>query len=161
MVRVHNIVFVIVSLVQDRRVWRGGTGMGEITGSCLHHSGEGLDHHYMHFWNSCIEHELSIIFLESWKNFKSLVWTIHSKDLGLLSLYSVLWGLFLFLSSLFQSLPEALKIVCEVLSPDPEGGPARVPLSQFTSLLSFLAKVDGEISPQQVAKVIEWLENES
>ena len=52
-------------------------------------------------------------------------------------------------------------MACEVLSPDPEGGPARIPLDQFHSLLSFLAAVDGEVSSQQVSKTLAWLETES
>ena len=51
--------------------------------------------------------------------------------------------------------------MCEILSPDSEGGPARVPLEQFHKLYTFLAEVDGEISTQQVTIVMTWLETES
>ena len=60
-----------------------------------------------------------------------------------------------------QSLPDALRLLCEVLSPDSEGGPARIPLEQFRKLFSFLAQVDGEISTQQITTVMTWLETES
>ena len=60
-----------------------------------------------------------------------------------------------------QTLSDALRVLCEILSPDSEGGPARIPLEQFRSLFSFLAQVDGEISPKQVSAVMEWLGNES
>ena len=60
-----------------------------------------------------------------------------------------------------QTLPAALKVLCEILTPDPEGGAARIPLELFQSLYSFLASVDGEISKQQVAAVMEFLGSEA
>lgn len=60
-----------------------------------------------------------------------------------------------------QSLPDALSTLCEILSPDDEGGAARIPLNQFQQLYSFLATVDGSISKQQVASVINFLKTEA
>ena len=61
----------------------------------------------------------------------------------------------------FQSLTQALTTLCEILTVDQEGGPARIPLDQFKHLYSFLADVDGEISKDQVASVIEFLSTEA
>ena len=60
-----------------------------------------------------------------------------------------------------QTLPEALQTLCEVLTPDPEGGAARVPLEQFHRLYSFMAEVDGEIAREQVEAVMQFLSNEA
>lgn len=60
-----------------------------------------------------------------------------------------------------QSLPDALSTLCEILSPDKEGGPARIPLEQFQQLYSFLANVDGSISKEQVTSVINFLKPEA
>ena len=48
-----------------------------------------------------------------------------------------------------------------MLTPDPEGGAARVPLEQFHRLYSFLAEVDGEIAREQVEAVMQFLSNEA
>jgi hypothetical protein len=54
-----------------------------------------------------------------------------------------------------------LTTLCEILSPDEEGGPARIPLEQFQQLYGFLASVDGGISKEQVASVISFLNTEA
>lgn len=64
-------------------------------------------------------------------------------------------------TALEKTLPDALRVLCEIISPDSEGGPARIPLEQFRTLFTFLAHVDGEISPQTISSVMEWLETES
>ena len=48
-----------------------------------------------------------------------------------------------------------------MLTPDPEGGAARIPLEQFRQLYAFLAEVDGEISKEHVAAVMQFLESEA
>ncbi|XP_065886117.1 ropporin-1-like protein [Dysidea avara] len=63
-------------------------------------------------------------------------------------------------SSLEHSLPQALRVLCEILTTDLEGGPARIPLEQFEKLYKFLAQVDGEVSPDQVNKVIDYLKTD-
>lgn len=55
---------------------------------------------------------------------------------------------------------QALKVLCEILTSDPEGGPARIPLEQFEKLYKFLAQVDGEVPAEQVNKVMEYLKND-
>jgi len=44
---------------------------------------------------------------------------------------------------------------------DPEGGAARIPVQVFQDLYSFLAEVDGEVSKDKVASVMEFLRPES
>ena len=66
-----------------------------------------------------------------------------------------------FLFCVLQSLPSALKLLCEILSLDPEGSAARIPLDQFHQLYKFLATVDGEVSADQVEAVMEFLTTES
>ena len=60
-----------------------------------------------------------------------------------------------------QSLPSALTILCEVVSPEPEGGAARISVELFHSLYSFLADIDGEISKNQISSVMTFLNTES
>lgn len=65
------------------------------------------------------------------------------------------------MSQTLQTLPAALKVLCEILTTDPEGGAARIELGLFKELYSFLASVDGEISKKRVAEVINFLTDES
>ncbi|KAJ7375715.1 Ropporin-1-like protein [Desmophyllum pertusum] len=44
-----------------------------------------------------------------------------------------------------RNLTLAMKTVCEILSTDLEGGPARIPFSLFKELYTYLAEIDGEI----------------
>ena len=57
-------------------------------------------------------------------------------------------------------MPQALRVLCEILTADPEGGPARILLEQFEKLYKFLAQVDGEVTTEQVHKVLEYLRND-
>ena len=57
-------------------------------------------------------------------------------------------------------MPQALKVLCEILTTDPEGGPARIPVEQFEKLYRFLAHVDGEVASEQIHKVMEYLKND-
>ena len=50
-----------------------------------------------------------------------------------------------------------MKTVCEILTTDLEGGPARIPFSQFKELYTYLAEIDGEIAKEHVDTVIEHL----
>lgn len=60
-----------------------------------------------------------------------------------------------------QSLPGALKVLCEVLTTDPEGGGSRIPLEQFSFLYNYLAGVDGGLSKEKVAAVMQFLSDEA
>ena len=57
----------------------------------------------------------------------------------------------------FQSLTLAMKTVCEILTTDLEGGPARIPFSLFKELYTYLAEIDGEIPKEHVSTVIDHL----
>lgn len=61
-------------------------------------------------------------------------------------------------SSLAKDITGALKTVCEILTHDPEGGAARIPFPLFQDLYRYLAKIDGDISQEQINTVIEYLE---
>lgn len=58
-------------------------------------------------------------------------------------------------------MPQALRVLCEILTTEPEGGAARIPLSQFEKLYKFLAHVDGEVPAEQIHKVMDYLKNDS
>ena len=51
-----------------------------------------------------------------------------------------------------------MKTVCEILTADPDGGPARIPFQLFKDLYSYLATIDGEISQEHINTVISYLQ---
>ena len=51
-----------------------------------------------------------------------------------------------------------MKTVCEILTADPEGGPARIPFQLFQDLYRYLAHVDGEISQEHIQSVLSALD---
>ncbi|CAO2631657.1 Ropporin-1 (Fragments) [Lemmus lemmus] len=55
---------------------------------------------------------------------------------------------------------KTLKIVCEVLSCDHDGGPPRIPFSTFQFLYTYIAEVDGEISSSHVSRMLNYIEQE-
>ncbi|KAK7481866.1 hypothetical protein BaRGS_00026892 [Batillaria attramentaria] len=61
-------------------------------------------------------------------------------------------------SALGDNITEAMKVICEILTQDPDGGPARIPLTLFTQIYTYLAKIDGEISQQQTNDVLNHLQ---
>lgn len=61
-------------------------------------------------------------------------------------------------SSLGESLKDAMKTVCEVLTADPDGGPARIPFPLFQDLYKYLAQIDGEISEDHINTVLNYLQ---
>uniref|UniRef100_UPI00358EA8D0 ropporin-1-like protein n=1 Tax=Myxine glutinosa TaxID=7769 RepID=UPI00358EA8D0 len=63
-------------------------------------------------------------------------------------------------SALSENLEQAMQLACKVLSTDPEGGQARIPFSAFSEMFLFLCRVDGEISTQDMTKVLTTLESE-
>ena len=50
-----------------------------------------------------------------------------------------------------------MKTVCEILTTDLQGGPARIPFSLFRELYTYLATMDGEIPKEHVDTVIDHL----
>lgn len=61
-------------------------------------------------------------------------------------------------SALGDNITEAMRVICEILTADPEGGPARIQFSLFKEMYTYLAKIDGEISQQQISDVINHLQ---
>jgi len=60
-------------------------------------------------------------------------------------------------SSLGENITDAMKIVCEILTADPDGGAARIPFPLFQELYKYLAQIDGEISQEHINTVINYL----
>ena len=57
-----------------------------------------------------------------------------------------------------QDIAGAMKLVCEILTADPEGGAARIPLQLFETEYRYLATIDGDISLEHVNTVIDFVE---
>ncbi|XP_014350415.1 ropporin-1-like protein isoform X1 [Latimeria chalumnae] len=72
----------------------------------------------------------------------------------------VVWMQFFALgcSALGGSIASAVKHACEILTTDPEGGPARIPFATFKYLYSYLAELDGDISQSEASHVLSSLE---
>jgi len=51
----------------------------------------------------------------------------------------------------------ALKAVCEIITKDLEGGPARIAFNTFKELYTYLSKLDGDVPSDHVNEVIEHL----
>ena len=60
--------------------------------------------------------------------------------------------------TLLQDLTKALKIACEILTADPEGGAARVPFPLFRDVYHFLASIDGEIRREIIQTATDYLQ---
>ncbi|KAG8598578.1 hypothetical protein GDO81_002662 [Engystomops pustulosus] len=73
------------------------------------------------------------------------------------------WMKFLALacSALGGSITTALKYACEILTQDPEGGAARIPLQTFLFLYKYLAQMDGDIPDSTIEAVISALQDEA
>ncbi|CAG5117085.1 unnamed protein product [Candidula unifasciata] len=72
------------------------------------------------------------------------------------------WNKFLALAAsvLGDNMTDALRIICEILTSDAEGGPARISFQLFQDMYKFLAEVDGEISNHQISDVIAYLKKD-
>jgi hypothetical protein len=57
-----------------------------------------------------------------------------------------------------QDIGGAMKLVCEILTADPEGGAARIPFQLFEKIYRYLASVDGDIPVEYANSVLEYLE---
>lgn len=60
-------------------------------------------------------------------------------------------------STLGENITDAMKTVCEILTADPDGGPARIPFQLFQDLYRYLAQIDGEITQEHINEVINHL----
>ncbi|XP_072306726.1 ropporin-1-like protein [Eucyclogobius newberryi] len=63
-------------------------------------------------------------------------------------------------SALGGTLMSSLKIACEILSEDEEGGAAQIPFSTFVQLYTYLAHVDGDLTENQVHNFLRSLQPE-
>ncbi|XP_071505020.1 ropporin-1-like protein [Diadema antillarum] len=61
-------------------------------------------------------------------------------------------------SALAGNITSAMKVICEILTKDPEGGAARIPFDLFKELYTYLAQTDGEISEEQMEGVFTYLQ---
>ncbi|CAH8578881.1 unnamed protein product [Heterobilharzia americana] len=66
------------------------------------------------------------------------------------------WFLALAASDLCATLPETLKLICELLTADPEGGAARLPFEQWLEFYRYLAKID-DIPEGHINQVLAYL----
>jgi len=53
-----------------------------------------------------------------------------------------------------------MKLACEILTADPEGGAARIPFNLFQFIYKYLAEIDGDIPQDHVNAVLECLEQQ-
>lgn len=61
------------------------------------------------------------------------------------------------ISHINENLTESMKLVCEQLTADPEGGAAKIPMQLFVDLYKYLVKIDGEISDNTVETALNHL----
>jgi len=54
----------------------------------------------------------------------------------------------------------AMKLACEILTADPEGGAARIPFNLFQFIYKYLVEIDGDIPQEHVNAVLECLEQQ-
>ncbi|XP_037655401.1 ropporin-1-like protein [Choloepus didactylus] len=69
------------------------------------------------------------------------------------------WMKFLALgcSTLGGSINTAMKHICEILTADPEGGPARVPFETFSCVYRYLSKLEGTVPPAEMESYLATL----
>lgn len=63
-------------------------------------------------------------------------------------------------SALGGTLMSALKIGCEILTEDEEGGAARIPFSTFVHIYTYLAHVDGDMSQDHIDHFLKSLQSQ-
>ncbi|XP_072304503.1 ropporin-1-like protein [Eucyclogobius newberryi] len=63
-------------------------------------------------------------------------------------------------SSLAGTLRSSLKIACEILTEDEEGGAARIPFSIFVQIYTYLAHVEGDLTENQIDNYLKSLQPE-
>ncbi|XP_074843945.1 ropporin-1-like protein isoform X2 [Carettochelys insculpta] len=63
-------------------------------------------------------------------------------------------------SILGGSLLTSMKYACEILTTDPEGGPARIPFDTFSFIYTYLASIDGEIPDYNVEAFLSALKGQ-
>ena len=53
-----------------------------------------------------------------------------------------------------------MKIICSILTDDPDGGPDRIPFETFKTLYYYLAGLSGDINQEQIDDVFAYLEDD-
>ena len=53
-----------------------------------------------------------------------------------------------------------MKIVCGILTEDPEGGPDRIPFGTFKTIYHYLASLSGSIGQQQIDELYAYLDED-
>jgi len=64
-------------------------------------------------------------------------------------------------SSLTPDISSSMKLLCEILTADAAGGPARIPLPLFRELYTYLAKKDTDINLESVNTALAYLETQA
>lgn len=59
-----------------------------------------------------------------------------------------------------KSVPQAMRIVCQILTDDPDGGPCRISFDIFTNIFKYLASLSREISQAQIDSVLAHLKED-
>ena len=52
---------------------------------------------------------------------------------------------------------ETLKLLCELLTADPEGGPSRINFELWKNLYQFLATIDKSITQDRIKEAVNYL----
>ncbi|CAL1596794.1 unnamed protein product [Knipowitschia caucasica] len=63
-------------------------------------------------------------------------------------------------SALGGTLVSSLKIACEILTEDEEGGAARIPFSTFVQVYTYLAHLDGDLTQSQIDHFLKSLQSD-
>ena len=53
-----------------------------------------------------------------------------------------------------------MKIICSILTEDPDGGPDRIPFDTFKTLYQYLASLSESITQEHVEEVFAYLEDD-
>lgn len=91
----------------------------------------------------------------------------HLKNLlrkaGIVDQEEVIWLEFLAVAcmSMNNTMIDTMIMICEILTNDPRGGPARIPFVIFEYLYRYLAKINGRIPLEQVDIAMTYLAKES
>lgn len=59
-----------------------------------------------------------------------------------------------------NNIADAMKIICSILTNDPQGGASRIPFESFKDHYQYLASLSGEISQTQIDDVLRYLEED-
>lgn len=63
-------------------------------------------------------------------------------------------------SKVAKNLTDTMIKICELLTSDPPGANARIPFEQWKDYYRYVASLDGDISQEQIKRVLDYLERE-